>query len=283
MLVKKSSTRTWWLLGIGLLVVSFLMFAPDLAIAQDAGGDDAAAADGGGGDDDDGEEGGGSWFDEIKKGGFFMLLLALLSVAMVTLIVFNMLQMMGGKFVPKVLRMQILDLMAQVRVRSAIETAAASPSFLGRMLASSLPNVDATDPETLGREGVEDGIADFTTRETGSYMTWISYLSVIAQMAPMVGLLGTVSGMIKAFATLGIGGGSNASALANAISEALYTTAGGLIVALPSILFYVIFRNWLGTNISNAHKAASDAMDAALATVNAEQQMAKVPEGLAEE
>ncbi|MFT5465638.1 MAG: biopolymer transport protein ExbB [Verrucomicrobiales bacterium] len=279
MLVKNPSNRTWWLIGLSLLVVTFFMMTPELA-AQADGADAAAATDGADGDGEEKKD--GSFLDEIKKGGLWMGVLGLLSVVLVTLIVFNLLQMMGGKFTPKVLQMQILDLMAQVRVRSAIETAAASPSFLGRMLASALPNVDATDPETLGREDVEDAIADFTTRETGSYMNWISYISVVAQMAPMVGLLGTVSGMIKAFATLGIGKGSNASALANNISEALYTTAGGLVVALPALVFYVIFRNWLASNIGNAHKAASDAMDAALATVNAESQMAKVPEGLAE-
>lgn len=276
MLVKKSSTRNWWLAGIMLATFALVFIAPDL-MAQDAG------ADGGGDAGEDAGEG-QTVLEGIMGGGVAMLALALLSVAMVTLIVFNLLQMMGGKFVPKVLRMQILDLMAQVRVRSAIETAAASPSFLGRMLASALPNVDATDPETLGREGVEDAVADFTTRETGSYMTWIQYFSVIAQMSPMVGLLGTVSGMIKAFATLGIGGGAgNASKLAENISEALYTTAGGLVIAIPSLFFYFLFRNWLTSNINNAHKTANDAMEAALATVNAEQQMAKVPEGLAEE
>lgn len=272
MLVKKSSNRTsWWQIGLCLLVVALTFTAPELMAQDDAA--DAPAA----------EEEPGTYLDTIKKGGLAMIPLGLLSVGVVTLFVFNMLQMMGGKFVPGVLRMQVLDLMSQVRVRSAIETAAASPSFLGRMLASSLPNVDATDPETLGREHVEDAIADFTTRETSSYMTWIQYFSVIAQAAPMVGLLGTVSGMIKAFATLGIGGGANASALAGNISEALITTASGLVIAIPSLFFYYLFRNWLSNNIGKAHKAAGDAMDAALATVNAEQQMAKVPEGLAEE
>ena len=94
MLVKKSSTRNWWLAGIMLATFAVVFIAPDL-MAQDAG------ADGGGAAGDDAGEG-QTVLEGIMGGGVAMLALAILSVAMVTLIVFNLLQMMGGKFVPKV-------------------------------------------------------------------------------------------------------------------------------------------------------------------------------------
>ncbi len=274
MFVKTStSTRMpWWLLS-GLLILTAVLIAPEV-MAEEAAADGADAA---------ADAGPANILEGLINGGWAMIPLALLSIGWLTLLVFNMLQLSGGKFVPKHLRLQVMEHMSQVRVRSAIEASAASPSFLGRMLATSLPNVDATDPETLGRGAVEDAMADFTTREQASYMTWVQFFSVIAQAAPMVGLLGTVSGMIQAFAVLGIGGGSNASKLAGAISEALWTTATGLVIAIPALFSYYIFKNKLSNMIGQAHRVAGDSLDAAIATVNAEAQMAKVPEGLAAE
>jgi len=271
--VKTSTvpTRLPMWLTLSIILVVAVLLAPT-GFAQDA----AEAADAA-------EEAPTTFLQDLLNAGWAMIPLALLSIFWLTLLVFNSLQLAKGKFVPRGLRVQLMDMMSQVRVRSAIEASAASPSFLGRMMASSLPNVDATDPETLGRAHVEDAMADFTAREQASYMAWVQFFSVIAQAAPMVGLLGTVSGMISAFKVLGIGGGSNAGKLAAAISEALWTTATGLVIAIPALICYYIFKNKLSNMIGQAHKTAGDAMDAAIATVNADQQMAKVPEGLAEE
>ena len=73
--------------------------------------------------------------------------------------------------------------------------------------------------------------------------TYISYLSVIGVCAPMVGLLGTVTGMIKAFATLGSSGIGDPSSLSNAIGEVLVATASGLFIAIPAFGSYYFLRN----------------------------------------
>lgn len=220
--------------------------------------------------------------DAIRYLGWCGYPLAAQSIAMVALIVFNGLQITKGKFVPKKLSREIMDLMGHVRVRSAIEVAAGNSSFFGRMMAASLPFVDATDPETLGRDKVEEAIADFSAKEQGEYMAWVQYFTVVAQTAPMVGLLGTVSGMIQAFNNLSFGGSTNTTKLAANISEALWTTAAGLVIAIPCIIAYYIFKNKLVSMIGEAIKVAGDAMDAAESTVKADQHFAKVPEGLAD-
>lgn len=220
-------------------------------------------------------------FDQIKEGGWAMYPLAACSLAMVALVIYNFIQLGRGKFVPEDLRAQVLEHMAGCKVRSAIEVSSTSPSFLGRMLATSLPKVDATDPETLGREHVEDAMADFTARENRSYMTMIGYLGVIAQIAPMMGLMGTVSGMIGAFNKLRGLESPDASVLAENISEALITTLSGLVIAVPAIIFFFVLRNRLNSLVAESHEAASDMIDASLNTLNADQQLAKVPEGLA--
>ncbi len=211
-----------------------------------------------------------------------MIPIGILSVMMITLAVFNMLQLSKKKFCPKVLEEAILANMADVKVRSAIDMAAQDPSYLGRMVTAAFPKVDATDAETLGRVKVEDQIADFCVKEQLKYMTWIGYFSVIGQSAPMLGLFGTVAGMVMAFDTMGLSGGSDPGALAKNISIALMTTAGGLVVAIPSIFFFYVFKNRFNALVAKVQAVAAEGMDLAIATVNADQQLAKVPEGIAE-
>ncbi len=221
-----------------------------------------------------------SFLQKLGDAGLWMAPIYLCSLIMIGLYVFNFIQLSKTKFCPDPLRLTLLEHMQACRVRSAIEVASTSPTYLGRMLTQAFPHVDATDPETLGREHVEDAIAGFTVNENRPYMTNLGYFSVIGQAAPMLGLLGTVAGMIGAFGTLETSKGADPSALAGDISIALFTTAGGLIIAIPSIFGFFFFRNRLNGLVSTCHSAASDMMDAAINTVNADQQLAKVPEGL---
>ncbi|MDR0932262.1 MAG: MotA/TolQ/ExbB proton channel family protein, partial [Victivallales bacterium] len=83
-------------------------------------------------------------------------------------------------------------------------------------------------------------------KEVRSVLRWINTLSLCGNIAPMLGLLGTVTGMVDAFMGLGTAmGPEKASILAISISQALYTTAAGLLIAVPAITFSVIFRNVL--------------------------------------
>jgi biopolymer transport protein ExbB len=92
---------------------------------------------------------------------------------------------------------------------------------------------------------MEEALAEHGAREATSVRTKISYLNTIATIAPMLGLLGTVSGMIKAFGNIATMGMGNASVLADNISEALITTAGGLVIAIPAMALFFFFRNRL--------------------------------------
>lgn len=220
--------------------------------------------------------------DKILDAGIFMAPIGLLSIWMITLAVFMILQLGKKKFSPPELRDEVLAYMGDVRVRSSIDVAAQSPSYLGRLIASAYPLVDATDPETLGRRKVEDALADFSVRENSRYMSWIGYFSVIAQGAPMIGLFGTVAGMVLAFDTMGLSGGSDPGKLAQNISLALMTTAGGLVVAIPSIFLFYAFKNRFNALVGEAQEVALQGLDAAIATVNIDQALAKVPEGISE-
>lgn len=94
-----------------------------------------------------------------------------------------------------------------------------------------------------GKQVDEEGMLAELAKENSKLQTWISYLSVIGVCTPMIGLLGTVTGMIKAFATLGSSGIDDPSSLAAAIGEVLTATASGLFIAIPAFGAFYFLRN----------------------------------------
>ncbi|MEM9079538.1 MAG: MotA/TolQ/ExbB proton channel family protein [Verrucomicrobiota bacterium] len=217
----------------------------------------------------------------VLDGGPTMIFIGLAILALIALCVFNFINLTKSKFAPDDLRAALLEHMTACRVRSAIELSASHPSYLGRMMAYSLPNIDATQPETLGRDHVEDAMADFSINENRKNLTWINYIALVAQAAPMLGLLGTVIGMVSAFGTLSATGQADPGQLAGDISVALLTTMWGLITAIPSLLAYFFFKNRLNSLVADCNHAAEEMINASLQTVNAEAYLAKIPEGVA--
>ena len=151
----------------------------------------------------------------------------------------------------------------------------------GRMLAYSLPNIDATKPEDLGRDGVEDAVAEFTINESRKNMVWINYIALIAQAAPMLGLFGTVYGMVNAFGVLSATGAAEPAELAGDIQIALLTTFWGLLTAIPSLVAYFYFKNRLNNLVAEAHHTSEELINASIQTVNQDAYLAKIPEGIA--
>lgn len=94
-----------------------------------------------------------------------------------------------------------------------------------------------------GKDMTEEAVFAELNRVNGDFQGKISYLSVIGVCTPMVGLVGTVIGMMGAFSTLGTSGVGDPSKLAGAIGEVLVATASGLAVAIPAFVFYYLMRN----------------------------------------
>jgi len=217
----------------------------------------------------------------VIAGGWTMALMGFLVLALIGLCVFNAMNLSKAKYCPEELKAALMDHMVNCRVRSAIELAASDPSYLGRMMAYALPNIDARRIEDLGRDYVEDAIADFTINENRKAMTLINYISLVAQTAPMLGLFGTVLGMVAAFATLSSGDGStDPGLLAGDISVALLTTLWGLVTAIPSLAAYFFFKNRLNNLVAECHHTAEELLNASIQTVNGDAYLAKIPEGI---
>jgi biopolymer transport protein ExbB len=111
---------------------------------------------------------------------------------------------------------------------------ASSP--LGAILAAGLMNRNAS------REVMKESIEDTGRHVVHELERYINTLGTIAAISPLLGLLGTVIGMIKVFSAITTQGVGNPSALAGGISEALITTAAGMVVAIPTLMFYRYFR-----------------------------------------
>lgn len=109
-------------------------------------------------------------------------------------------------------------------------------SPLGRVLAAGLVNLHQS------REIMKDSIEDSGRHVVAELERYMNTLGTIAAITPLLGLLGTVIGMIKVFAAITVVGVGNPAVLAGGISEALITTAAGLSVAIPTLMFYRFFR-----------------------------------------
>jgi biopolymer transport protein ExbB len=94
-----------------------------------------------------------------------------------------------------------------------------------------------------GKTMVEEGMISEMHKESASMGTQINYLSVIGVVTPMIGLLGTVTGMIKAFSTLGSSGIGDPASLSGAIGEVLVATASGLVIAIPAFGMFYFLRS----------------------------------------
>lgn len=199
-------------------------------------------------------------WDLIKVGGWAMWPLGACSFAMITMAAVNFQKVNQRKLIPEEALTQIR---AAAKDQDAIKvwrTASGVSSLFTSSLAAGLRHLNPDDPEgTKGR--VEEAIGEAVGREESQIGYWINFLSLITAVSPMIGLLGTVSGMIGAFQKIGAGGMGKPELLASNIGEALITTAAGLIIAIPSMFFYFYFRNSLNSIVQRAESLFTEVLD----------------------
>lgn len=213
------------------LAAFFLMLIALTGFAQDAEPAAEAAA----------KPGGESIFQVIRSGGplGIMIWCAILgaSVTMVTFIIQNILTLRQERLAPRALFDSLQNEITAGNYQGAWETCNANDNYLANVLKAGLTRLGR------GKEAVEDAISEHALREATVLRTRNSYLSVIGVVSPMIGLLGTVIGMMKAFSVLGSSGIADPRGLASSIGEVLMATASGLFIAIPAFIFYYIFRN----------------------------------------
>lgn len=139
---------------------------------------------------------------------------------------------------PDETRQKVTDLLSARRFREAIEFAAGDASYLGRVISAAL------NEGTHGYGAMERAIEEAGDSQTTRALRPVEYLNVLGNIAPMIGLFGTVYGMIRAFDQLQASGGKpDPAQLAGGISTAMITTFWGLVVAIPALASYALIRN----------------------------------------
>ena len=182
------------------------------------------------------------FLDVVKGGGPFGMLLWLglagLSFATGSLIIDSIINIRASKIIPKTLVSLVREAIDDGSLKKAAQRCRDVPGPYSNILLAGFENFDD------GVETAQEAIGIAADMESEKILQRVNYLNVVGNLAPMLGLLGTVQGMILAFATLGTTSGAAKNALlAVNISQALYTTAAGLVIAVPAIGFYFFFRN----------------------------------------
>lgn len=237
--------QTRWMVGLiavlGWLWVDGQMLA--YAQADPAPAEGLALEDGG---EDEPAQGAG-FLQMIAASGplgiILWLVLLVTSMAGGWLCIDSFVKIQHKKIVPEELVDNVREAMEQGDVMKALDHCDEEPGPLANILSAGFSNVEE------GFDVIQDAISVAADLESERLMQRVAYLNLVGNLAPMMGLLGTVQGMIFAFKNLATGSGAaGSSLLALNISQALYTTAAGLSIAVPAVGFYYFFRN-RATNI----------------------------------
>ncbi len=196
-----------------------------------------------------------SLIDMYKAGGWAMYPLTLLSIGGFGLIVYNFMAVRPQPILNTEATQQIDEALSHLDVARAKTICQENPSPTTNIIEAGLNRVDV---DNYDAEQVKEAIEESSSEELAGPFVLINYLSVVGSLSPMVGLLGTVSGMVKAFNVIEAEGAGSAQALAGNISEALITTATGMIIGIPAMFFFFFFKNRYGKVTSRIGRVVGD-------------------------
>ena len=178
-----------------------------------------------------------TWVFEALGVGYLLIFLAL-SFTLVALFVMNLITSARSKVCPVHLVEDFEEMLDNKQYQDAYELAKEHESVLGSVLSAGLSKLSAGYPQAI------EAMQEIGEEENMKLEHRLSYMALIGTISPMVGLFGTVHGMITAFQVIATGGSTpEASELAGGISTALFTTLLGLAIAIPAIAVYNILKN----------------------------------------
>lgn len=185
--------------------------------------------------------------------------LLLCSIGTLAVAVYCFLQINPSKMLPKSQVEAIGQYMQNRDAGNAYSLCQSQPSVFAHTMSAALLKVNF-ERDLANKISMEQAAGETLANEETKLMQWVNYLNVFATIGPMLGLLGTVTGMIQSFDMLAAGR-SEPQDLAGGIGEAMTTTATGLFVGIPAMFFYFYFRNKLTLTISNIQKRVTFMID----------------------
>ena len=197
-----------------------------------------------------------SLFEFVRAGGIFMVPIIVCSIAALAISIERWWTLDHSKIVPRETLAQVWDWLRrnELTTERLRELRGASP--LGRILAAGLANAHH------GREVMKESIEEAAGYVVHDLERYLNTLGTIAEVCPLLGLLGTVAGMIQMFTQVQQHGAGDAGLLAGGISTALVATAGGLIVAIPALILHRHFLRRLDSIMIALEQEATKLVDA---------------------
>ena len=192
----------------------------------------------------------------VKAGGWIMLPIIACSILALAIVAERLWTLQRRRVTPKHLVAQVWNLHRHGQLDAAQLAKLRDGSPLGRILAAGLMN------RHHEREIMKESIEETGRQVVHQLERYLNTLGTIASITPLLGLLGTVIGMVKVFAAITTHGVGNPTVLAGGIAEALITTAAGLTVAIPALIGYRFYRNRIDTLVVDMEKEAIKLVEA---------------------
>ena len=203
----------------------------------------------------------------VRAGGWMMGPIILASIVAVAIILERLWTLQDRRVLPADLTRRVWDLVEADMVTDKVIAALQQNSPLGKVLAAGLAN------RQRSREALMERLEDTGRHVVHELERFLNALGTIAGVSPLLGLLGTVGGIIKAFNAITAGGVGDPRMLSGGIAQALITTAAGLCVAIPSLIAYRYLRGRVDRIVIEIEKDAiqlADALEAAQAAARAD-------------
>ncbi|HTU18118.1 MAG TPA: MotA/TolQ/ExbB proton channel family protein [Gemmataceae bacterium] len=239
--VPSSSRLLVCLIGCLLAVVLFLYLSPAVPTARAQDGD-AAPEEAAAKPDKPAEapkQSTNIFMHIIKSLSWFAPIMLAVSIALMSLVVLLIMELRMGVAIPPGFVEDFTDTVNKRRFKEAYEMAKEDGSFLGRVMTSGMSRLQ------YGIDDSREAALNMVESLKAGKDQLITYLATIGTLGPMLGLVGTVWGMIQSFMELGRGGSPNPAKLADGISHALSVTMIGIALSVPAIFFHAFFRNRL--------------------------------------
>ena len=190
-----------------------------------------------------------SLWSTIAAGGVIGYLIILMSMVAVAFVIEHLFSIRRDRLVPASIEEQLQKHLKAKRYEDAQKLCASHESFLAKVVGAGLNQIGAM----FGFFDMQNAMQEVSEREISKLYRKLEYLSFIAATTPMLGLLGTVTGMIRSFNQIALTEGTvKPSMLAGGISEALVTTCLGLVVAIPTMFFVAFFRSRIDGFVAEA-------------------------------
>lgn len=202
----------------------------------------------------------------IIKGGMLMIPLMIESILAIGILIDRALAFRANALIDtRALRAKLLQLLHEDKVAEAAQLCANTPGPVSAVLLAGLQAYDkhraaTTRPEVL-RPLVEDALEDYSYSAMNAVQKRLNVLSFIGNSAPLFGMTGTVTGMIKSFSAIAGAGALEGSIVASGIAEALITTAAGLLIAMAAVIPYHYFSSRAEQIELEVHEASAELLD----------------------